>query len=379
MKVIRFHGLWVVLLSLLVGCRSYGPRFDAHQPPAGGEGVLGADSPYTGIANLDDSSFSSINSTNEIRPEWLQPPTDFFRLGPGDLVEIEVLGEPASRATVSVGPDGKIYYSLLPGLFVWGSTLTETKEVLEKEFSRYVRVKPEIAVSLRTVGSKRVWILGSVQTPGVYSLATPTTLLEGISAAGGAVSVPGSLSGMADLRSSFLMRDGRILRVDFHKLLAEGDLSQNIYLQSEDFIYLRSATSRNVYVMGAVALATIVPYSDRLSLAASIAAAGGTVDYAQVSHVALIRGSLANPRIAIVDYKAITKGKAPDVKLQQGDIVYVPFVPYRGLAVFAEEVLRQFVYTTAYNEGYRGGGLTPPGGSVGVAPAPTAAPPPPAR
>jgi protein involved in polysaccharide export with SLBB domain len=320
------------------------------------------------LASLDESAFSSIDSTNNIRPEWLKPPTNFFRLGPGDVIEVEMLGEATSRATVTIGPDGKIYYSLLPGLFVWGLTLSEAKELIATELGKYIRVKPETAVTLRTVGSKRVWILGSVQAPGVYALTNPVTLLEAIASAGGAISVPGSLSGMPDLQNSYLMRDGQILRVDFHKLISQGDLTQNIYLQPEDFIYLRSSTARNIYVLGAVALPTIVPYSDQLSLVAALASAGGTIEYAQVSHVALIRGSLANPRIAVVDYKAIYKGKAPDVRLQQGDVVYVPFVPYRKLAVFAEGVLRQFVHTIASNEGYRASGYPVVGGVVGPAP-----------
>ena len=56
----------------------------------------------------------------------------------------------------------------------------------------------------------------------------------------------------ADLQNSFVMREGQLLKVDFYKLLRQGDLSQNIYLQPDDFVYVRSASARNVYVLGAV-------------------------------------------------------------------------------------------------------------------------------
>ena len=36
-------------------------------------------------------------------------------------------------ATVTVGPDGKIYYYLLPGVDVWGLTLPEARDRLERE------------------------------------------------------------------------------------------------------------------------------------------------------------------------------------------------------------------------------------------------------
>ena len=100
--------------------------------------------------------FNSVDTTNSIRSDWLAEPADFFRIGPGDTIEIEVLGEPASSATVLVGPDGKVYYSLLTGTFVWGLTLTEAKELLEKNLARFLRDKPEIAVTLRGVGSRRI-------------------------------------------------------------------------------------------------------------------------------------------------------------------------------------------------------------------------------
>ncbi len=323
---------------------------------------------YPDPVDLEASLFASINSTNNIQSDWLRPPKDFFTLGPGDTFEIEILGEGGSGSTVVVGPDGKVYYSLLPGTFVWGLTLAEARDLLENELAKFLRVKPVVSLTLRGVASKRIWILGAIAAPGVYSLATPMTILEALSAAGGTAAAPGSKSGIPDLQNSFLLRHGRPLRVDFHRLLSAGDLSQNIYLQPDDFIYLRSATVRNVYVLGAVAQPTIVPYSDQLTVLSAIANAGGPIDYARVAHVAIVRGSISYPKIAFVDYKAITQGRLPDVRLEQGDIVYVSFVFYRKLAVFGEQILYQFVNTIAANEGRRAAisGATPVGGTLPV-------------
>src|SRR5207237_4935909 len=57
---------------------------------------------------LDPQAFSVVATTNQLDSQWLRAPTNFFRLGPGDVIEIEVLGEGASRSSVVVGPDGKI-------------------------------------------------------------------------------------------------------------------------------------------------------------------------------------------------------------------------------------------------------------------------------
>lgn len=353
MKPRNLFSLGILLLFVLTGCRSYGPRFDIRQPGAGA-----AEPGGTNLVEMPDSDFTWLNPTNEIRSEWLQRPTNFFRFGPSDTFEIEMLGESASRSVVGVGPDGKIYYSLLPGLSVWGLTLTEAKTLLENELTKFIRVKPEITLTLRTVGSKRAWILGSVESPGVYTLATPMTLVEMITMAGGVSQAPGAISGMPDLQNSFLLRKGEVVRVDFHRLLSTGDLSQNIYVEPEDLIYLHSSNVRNIYVIGAVASPNVVTYSEHVSLGSAIASAGGPLEYAQVSQVVIVRGSLKSPKVAMVNYREIYKGKAPDVKVQPGDIVYVPFVPYRRLAQFLEGAIRQFAYSIASQEGYRAAGST---------------------
>src|SRR2546422_5013134 len=46
-------------------------------------------------------------------------------------------------------------------------------------------------------------------------------------------------------RRSFVIRDGQPLPIDLHRLLKEGDLSQNIYLRPDDFVYVPSATARS--------------------------------------------------------------------------------------------------------------------------------------
>jgi protein involved in polysaccharide export with SLBB domain len=147
------------------------------------------------------------------------------------------------------------------------------------------------------------------------------------------------------------MRQGQLVNVDFHRLLRQGDLSQNVYLQTDDFVYVRPSISSDIYVMGAVARPNVFPYSRELSLVSAIARAEGTLPYATLSHVAIVRGALSRPTIAVVDYRDIVKGKAPNVRLAPGDIVYVPFTPFRKLEKFADEILNQFVRTLAINEG----------------------------
>jgi len=342
-----------LLLASLLGCTSTstGPRFEPRQ----------------GATNL-----TTVTMTNQLSADLLRPGTDLFTLGPGDQLEIEIVGNPTSRAVGTVGPDGKIYFNLLPGLDVWGLTLPQTRSLLEKELAKYLSAS-QVAITLRSVGSKYVWLLGRLNKPGIYPLTGPMTLLESVALAGGTSRSMSQVTTeeLADLRHSFVVRQGQFLPVDFYRLLHEGDTSQNIYLQPDDFVYVPSALAQEVYVLGAVRMPRALAYADQMTLVSAIANASGSLRYdfladydngpftkdAYRSHVAIVRGSLATPQIAVVDYDAIIKGKAPDVRLEPGDIVYVPNSPYTTLKRYLNIALNTFVSTVAANEGiYAAGG-----------------------
>ncbi len=298
---------------------------------------------------------------------WLQPPSQEFTLGPGDRVAIAVGGDETSRVETIVGPDGKIYYEMLSGIDVWGQTLAQARVALENALKEYYRDNPRVDLTLLEVGSKNVWVLGRLGAPGVYPLNGPTTLLDAISAAGGPA--PGqSVSQLAngatvtfanprrnasDLNQAFVVRQGKPLPVNVNKLLSEGDMSQNIYLQPDDMIYLPSPRSQEVYVLGAVAQARAVRLPGQPTLVSAIAAAGGTGENAHLSQVAVVRGGVAEPSIAVYDYKAIITGKEPNVVLEPNDIVYVPRTPYHVLARYLDLIVTTFVRTVGVNAGAR--------------------------
>jgi len=304
-------------------------------------------------------TLSQVDLTNRFDRSLLQPSTNLFTLGPGDKVEIELLSEPTTKITTVVAPDGKIYFNLLPGLDVWGLTLGQAKAQMERELSKFIRDQPQVSLVLREVESKHVWILGHVQAPGIYPLATPTTLLEALSLAGGTLNLSsfrqneafGASDELVDLRRSFVLRQGKMLPVDFQRLVQMGDLSQNIYLQPDDFIYMPAATAREIYVLGAVTEPRAVPYKEGMTVASAVASAYGTVNGAYLQHVAVVRGSLSHPQIAIVDYKYVIRGLASDIPLQPHDIVYVPFSPFRYITRYAQLIVDTFVSSAAINGG----------------------------
>jgi len=353
-------GLFLAAGMILSGCKTPEPQGAKFNPRDNAKLAI--------VTNM-----SSVEVTNLIRPEWRQAPTNFYTLGPGDVLEIEIVNDVNSRAMTRIGPDGKVYFNLLPGLDVWGMTLQQAKERLEQELAKYV-VSPQVALQLRGIDSKRVWLLGRVQKPGVYAMAAPMTVLESLSLAGGTMTT--SLSGMteelADLNHSFIIRNGERLPVDMASLIEKGDMSQNIYLQPDDFVYFPSSFSRDIYVLGNVRIPRAISRQQGGTLASAIAAAGGPNRNSYLSHVAIVRGSLSKPQIAVVNFEDIMKGKATDVLLEPRDIVYVPLSPYRYLTKYADLIVTTFVRAIAINEGARAGGATQPAGvSIGVVNFPT--------
>jgi polysaccharide biosynthesis/export protein len=347
-------GLAAAFAVALCGCKTpTGEKFDAR---------AGHQQKVALLTNL-----SSVEVTNSVRPEWRQAPTNFYTIGPGDRLEIEIVNDPSTRTMTTVGPDGKVYFHLLPGMDVWGLTLAEARDRLQEALAKYV-VNPQVGLQLRGIDSKRVWLLGRVQKPGVYSMGAPMTLLESLSLAGGTMttSQTGTTEDLADLSHSFVIRNGERLPVDLAGLIERGDMSQNIFLQPDDFVYFPSSLSRDIYVLGAVRLPKAVTRQQG-TLMAAIASAGGPVKNAYLSHVAIVRGSLSKPQIAVANFEDILKGKATDILLEPRDIVYVPLSPYRQLTKYADLIVTTFVRAIAINEGARAGGSTQPASvSIGV-------------
>jgi polysaccharide export outer membrane protein len=324
--------------------------------------------------------------TNRVPAQWLKPSTNPFTLGPGDKLDLEVIGETNSLTQTVVCPDGKIYFNVLEGADVWGLTLSQTKSLIEQRLAEQVRNGPKVSVTLRAAQSKRIWLLGRLQSPGVYPLNRPTTLLEAVATAGGTTTFITQRDNasttmseeLADLKHSFVVRRGAMLPVDFDRLINHGDFSQNIYLEPDDFIYMPPVVAPQVYVIGAVGQPRAVGYTEDLTLAGAIAGAYGTVEDAYVSQVAIVRGSFAQPEMAVVDFAKVRRGKAPDVKLQPGDIVHVPFSPYRYLTKYAETIMNTFAASVAINAGSRffleegetGGIFIPVGSRISVQPPP---------
>lgn len=347
LKYLTFPFVIAAICLACVACQQEIPKgqFDAR-------GADGA------VRNL---TFTNVKSRRKLDSKLLAPPSDPFILGPGDIIEIEIAEVTGTLARTFVMPDGMVYYNLAGGVRAEGLTQAEfakkIKEALKRDYTN-----PVVNVSLVEVRSRRYWILGRVFNPGIYPLRQPTTLLEAVSQSGGLFTsrFSGTTQELADLSNSVVIRNGDILPVNFEKLIKSGDTSQNIYLRHNDFIYIPSATSSTVLLLGAVTSPMAVGYKDSLTLIECIAQGKGPTKDAHLDEVVIVRGSLEKPVAAIVNLKAILTGKETNVLLQPGDIVWIPNRPLGLLESTVNLVFRDLARSYAAGEGARMVGSTTP-------------------
>ena len=341
----------LLLSGMLAACSlTHGPKFDP-RAEAGGGAV--------------DPSFADSNDRKALPAQYLEEPKDAFKLGPGDKLDIEIIGETGSRAETFVTPDGKLYYNLLPGLDVAGLTTQQLKQQLDEKLVQFYK-HPQVSVTLVDVSSQRVWVLGRVNQPGIYPLKRPLRVLDAVSLAGGLFTsrFSGTTEELADLQHSFLIRNGSMVPVDFQKLIREGDLGQNVYLQPNDFIYLPSSLTNEVYVLGAVSEPRPVGFMNDMNLMAALGKGLGLRPDADLSRVSIIRGSLTDPKIATVDARQVINGKATNIRLQPGDIVYVPGEGQVSMQSLGRDAVNTFVRIVAATEGNSAATGSP--GDIGV-------------
>lgn len=306
---------------------------------------------------LAEAELRSVDRSGDLAP-LLKPPTEPYLLGPGDEIVIYRLNartdDPNASLKTFVMPDGNIYFDLAPPTQARGKTTGELSEALTEALRPYYR-RPEVAVALHAAQSRRFSILGSVNSPNNYALNQPTTLLDGIARAGGLelAGGTGTTEELADLSRGILVRGGSLLPVDFEALMRRGDLRYNIYLQDQDFVFLPPKSTKEILVLGAVGVPKAVGWREGMGLIGAIAEAQGTRPNAFVQRFLLVRGSFTKPRVAILDYDAIVKGKQPDVAVLPGDIIWVPRSPWERVEEYLDLILNTAAETIAANEGLR--------------------------
>lgn len=160
-------------------------------------------------------------------------PTDpDYKIGPLDVLRVDVWKEAEVSRVVPVRPDGKISLPLLNDVQAAGLTAMELSKVISEGLKAFMN-NPQVTVTINEINSRRVYVTGEVVKAGTLALLPNMTVLQALSSTGG-------FTQFAKLKGIYVLRveDGKQVRHPFnYKDVVSGKKpEQDIQLRAGDVI-----------------------------------------------------------------------------------------------------------------------------------------------
>jgi polysaccharide export outer membrane protein len=155
-----------------------------------------------------------------------------YKIGPQDLLKIDVWKEEQLTRTVPVRPDGKITLPLLNDIQAAGLTPMELAGVISDQLKKYIN-NPQVTVSVTEINSRRIYVTGEVTKVGAYALLPHMTVLQALSSSGG-------FTQFARVKNIYVLRteNGKQVKMPFNykEAIRGKNPEQNIELLPGDVI-----------------------------------------------------------------------------------------------------------------------------------------------
>jgi polysaccharide export outer membrane protein len=245
--------------------------------------ALAADSPSMASARNAAGNLSRHAAAPRAAPEPAsgapargQPAADrqanvLESIGVGDMVKVTVFRHPDLATDSRVTDQGTIVVPLVGEVPIAGLTPQQAARRIGDRLERgkFV-VNAEVQVSISTVNSRQVSVLGNVAKPGRYPIDSVNRRVTDFIAAAGGTSATG-----ADTVTVVQVRGDRELKteVDLERMFRSGDLGGNMELQPGDTIYVHRAPM--IYVGGEVNKAGAYRLEPHMTVMQAIALGGG--------------------------------------------------------------------------------------------------------
>lgn len=155
-----------------------------------------------------------------------------YKIGPQDILRIDVWKEPEISRSEPVRPDGKISLPLLNDVQAAGLTAMQLSVVITEGLKKFI-TNPLVTVSVTEINSRRVYVTGEVTRPGAFPLLPAMTVLQALSTSGG-------FTPFARVKSIYVLRteNGKQVKHPFnYKQAVNGKRpEENILLEPGDVI-----------------------------------------------------------------------------------------------------------------------------------------------
>lgn len=149
-----------------------------------------------------------------------------YTLGPDDVVYVRVWREPDLSGQVAIRPDGKITMPLINELKASGLTPAQLSDHITLALSKFVN-NPQVMVAVQAVRSQRYFMSGEINRPGAYPLASPTTVFQALTMAGG-------FREFAGKNKVTIIRGAKRFKFNWNQVVKGKNLAQNITLENGD-------------------------------------------------------------------------------------------------------------------------------------------------
>ena len=241
-----------------------------------------------------------------------------YRVGPGDLLRLELWGRVSRTVLIEVGPEGIVTLPDAGTIKVDGRTLAEVRTSALRLMGQQLR---GVSMDLRLARPRTflVYLTGLVSSPG-------PVVASGASRVGDVVN-RAAVPPEASMRwLEVVHRDGSRETADLGLFLRTGDGSLNPWLRDGDIVNVPAATGF-VWASGAVAAPGRFELGPNDSLLTLFKLAGGPLPAADDERALLVRWNAESlPESLWFELHDATSGKVAP-KLREGDRLYVYFVP----------------------------------------------------
>jgi len=249
------------------------------------------------------------------------------KIGPRDLVAIQVYDSPELTRTVRIGADGMIRLPMLKQRIKAEGLMPSDLEsalanALEEEG---ILVEPLVTITVAEYSSRPISVAGAVKTPLTFQASAPVTLLEAVTRAGGLTPEAGSEILISKSQPG---PDGEptslIQRVPVKALIDSGDAESNLKLTGGEEI--RVPEAGKVFVVGNVKKPGAFPVQDgaETSVLKVLALAEGLAPFAGKQAYIYRREASGSKNEIPIELGRIMDRKAPDATLLANDVLYVP-------------------------------------------------------
>ncbi|MDH5246692.1 MAG: SLBB domain-containing protein, partial [Betaproteobacteria bacterium] len=240
-------------------------------------------------------------------------PTEYV-IGPGDRIEVQLIGNSKGRYSFTVNRDGRINFPDLGPVAVAGMTFDELKARIEQRVNEQM-IGTQAVVTMGDLRSIRVFVLGEAEQPGSYTVSGLSTITN-------ALFVSGGVKTIGSLRNIQLKRNGAVVtRLDLYDLLLNGDTSNDVRLLPGDVIFI-PPVGTTAGVTGEIRRPAIYELKGEATAADLLHLGGGLTAEADARLATINRIDERRDRVVLnVD---LSNSQSRGTRLRAGDVLRIP-------------------------------------------------------